>query len=298
MVAIEIVVALVVGGLVGFAVIVAGVSLNERRRVRAKQYVHEMVYRYGTHDADTAVRRERSRAVTPSLLDRLTPEWEKRRFRRQLLQAGVADPGAVDQILRRKAIGAALGGFIGLIVGVTGGGLWLLALPVLALAGLYLPELLLRGRSDERTEAIALGLPDALDLMNLSVSAGLGVQAALQHVAARETGPVADEFARVLQEIQLGIPRAEAFRSLAGRVRQPDLIRFAQAMVQVDRLGIPVARVLDEQSRDMRARRMSRAEEQAQKVSVKILGPLMACFLPALLLIVLTPAVISFLESS
>lgn len=297
MFAVEIVVALIVGLMVGAAVLIGASTLRAREHARTERAMREVIVRYSSSQA-RETSRARPRRAAPSLLDRLTPEREKERFRRNLLLAGIADSDGVDRVLFQKAIGLLVGVTLGLVVGVIGGGWWLWALPILGVAGLYFPELLIQGKRDERTEAIATGLPDALDLMHLAVAAGLGIQAALQHVAETEEGPVAEEFGRVLQEIQLGIPRAEAFRALADRVKQPDLIRFAQAMVQVDRLGIPVSRVLDEQSRDMRARRMARAEEQAQKVSVKILGPLMLCFLPALMLVVLTPAVLGFLASS
>ena len=104
---------------------------------------------------------------------------------------------------------------------------------------------------------------------------------------------MADEFGRVLQEMRLGMSRAEAFEAMAQRTRQVDLQRFVSAVLQADKLGIPIAAVLREQARDMRARRRDRAREQAQKVPVKILMPLMLCLLPGLFIIILGPAVIT-----
>jgi tight adherence protein C len=122
------------------------------------------------------------------------------------------------------------------------------------------------------------------------VEAGLGFQAALGQVATLQDGPVAEEFSRVLREMQLGQSRQDALTALADRTRDEDLLRFIAAMAQVDRLGIPIAAVLREQARDMRARRRDRARERAQKVPVKIMLPVVFCFFPMLIGIVIAPA--------
>ena len=132
-------------------------------------------------------------------------------------------------------------------------------------------------------------LPDALDMLNLCVECGLSFQAALAQVADEPEG-CGRSGVPGLQEMQLGVPRARR-RGDGGRTQQEDLQRFVSAILQVDKLGIPVAAVLREQAREMRAKRFSRAREQAQKVPVKILMPLMLCFLPGLFIIILGPAV-------
>ena len=143
---------------------------------------------------------------------------------------------------------------------------------------------------------MAKRLPDALDMLNLCVESGLSFAAAVGQVAANQKGPVADEFKIALQEMQYGRSRAEALTAMAGRTKQDDIERFVSAMLQVDKLGVPVATVLREQAKEMRAKRYSRAREQAQKVPVKILMPLMLCFLPALFIIILGPAAFSIAE--
>ena len=148
----------------------------------------------------------------------------------------------------------------------------------------------------KRDEEMAKRLPDALDMLNLCVESGLSFAAALGQVAANQTGAVAEEFAIALQEMQYGRSRAEALTAMAGRTKQEDVERFVSAMLQVDKLGVPVATVLREQAKEMRAKRYSRAREQAQKVPVKILMPLMLCFLPALFIIILGPAAFSIAE--
>ena len=109
---------------------------------------------------------------------------------------------------------------------------------------------------------------------------------------------MSEEFAAVLAELRMGKSRNEAFEDMAVRNTQPDLLRFVSAMKQVDKLGIPVSSVLQEQSREMRSTRREKAREQAQKVPVKILLPVMLCFLPGIFLIILGPAVISIFSSS
>ena len=129
------------------------------------------------------------------------------------------------------------------------------------------------------------------------MEAGLGFDAALAQVARNTKGPLAEEFFRVLQEMQLCTGRSDAMRALADRTDVTDLRGFITAMVQADAFGVPIANVLRIQSREMRIRRTQRAEESAQKVPVKILFPLIFCILPALFIVILGPAVIQIVNS-
>ena len=148
-----------------------------------------------------------------------------------------------------------------------------------------------------RTERLRRELPDALDLMTISVEAGLSFDAALAQVARNTTGPMAEEFFRVLQEMQIGWGRAEAMRALSDRTDLPELRGFVLAMIQADAFGIPVANVLRVQADEMRVKRTQRAEEAAQKVPVKILFPLIFCIMPALFVVILGPAIIQIFTS-
>lgn len=218
---------------------------------------------------------------------------QRERLRRHLAWAGKPTAEALSTVIDRKLIYLTVGLCIGLMAGLLyGGWLWLLV-PAVAVIGYLIPDLVVYNEALSRTEEITLGLPDALDMLDLCVESGLSLQGALDRVAAIQTGPVASEFGRVLHEMRLGVSRADAFAALATRTKQQDLQRFVGAMLQVDKLGIPVASVLKEQSLDMRAKRHSRAREQAQKVPIKILGPLMVCFLPCLFLVILGPAIIT-----
>jgi tight adherence protein C len=140
-------------------------------------------------------------------------------------------------------------------------------------------------------------LPDALDLLSISVEAGLGFDAALSQVARNTEGPLAQELARVLQEMQIGLGRSAALRALGERSTLPDLRSFTSAMVQADSFGIPVGQVLRVQSAEIRLKRRQRAEEQAQKVPVKIMIPLVLFILPCLFIAVIGPAIIRMMST-
>jgi tight adherence protein C len=155
--------------------------------------------------------------------------------------------------------------------------------------GYVLPNLLLKNAGDKRELLMRNALPDAIDLLTISVEAGLGFDAAVARVAKNTTGPLAQEFARLLQEMQLGMGRQEAMRAMGERTSLADLKSFCLAMVQADSLGIPIARVLRIQSHEMRTKRRQRAEEAAQKVPVKILFPVIFFILPTIFIVVIGP---------
>lgn len=159
-----------------------------------------------------------------------------------------------------------------------------------SILGYYVPEWLLRSRAGRRQAAIQRALPDALDLLSITVEAGLGFDSAMQRVAKQSSGPLGEELFRVLQEMQIGKPRAEALRSLAERTSVPELQSFVLAMVQADAFGIAIGQVLHVQAKEMRVKRRQRAEERAQKIPVKILVPLLLCVFPSLFVVILGPA--------
>jgi tight adherence protein C len=166
-----------------------------------------------------------------------------------------------------------------------------------ATAGFTVPNMLVYNTGVKRQEKIQKSLPDAMDMMTVCVEAGLGFDAALTQVARNTKGPLAHEFARVLQEMQFGMSRVDALKALAGRSTVVELRGLVAALVQASALGIPVAAVMREQAVDMRLKRRQRAEEKAQKVTVKILFPLIFCLLPALFVIVMGPGVLSIMKS-
>lgn len=192
--------------------------------------------------------------------------------------------GAVSLVL----VGAIVGGWsvFGTVVGVLGAG-------ALAFFG---PDWWLASVIGSRQHQIVRELPDMLDMLTISVEAGLGFDAALAKLVKNSRGPLAMEFGRALQEIQVGASRKEALRSMAERVDVPELSAFTAAIIQADIFGISVAQVLRTQSAEMRLRRRQRAEEQAQKLPVKMVLPLVLCLLPSTMLVVAGPAVIRIFE--
>lgn len=231
---------------------------------------------------------------------RLTPTGQTERIRHRLDLAGSPPRWDTDRVLAFKALGLVVGGAIGIIgsILIFQSILPVLAIgPVFALLGYYGPDLVLYQMAYNRSELIQKTLPDALDLLTISVEAGLGFDAALAQVARNTKGPLADEFFRVLQEMQIGLGRAEAFRALTDRTNVADLRNFVTAMIQADVFGIPIANVLRVQAREMRVKRTQRAEERAQKVPVKILFPLIFCILPMLFVVVIGPAAITIIRN-
>ncbi|MDO9496676.1 MAG: type II secretion system F family protein, partial [Nocardioides sp.] len=163
--------------------------------------------------------------------------------------------------------------------------------------GFFVPNLYLYQATYERSLRLQRDLPDAIDLLTISVEAGLGFDAALQQVSRNTEGPLAEEFSRVLREMQIGQGRSAALRALSERTTVPELRSFVSAMVQADAFGIPVAQVLRVQSSEMRVKRRQRAETKAQQVPVKMTVPLIFCILPCLFIAVMGPAAISAMES-
>ncbi len=157
--------------------------------------------------------------------------------------------------------------------------------------GLYLPVLWLNGRIRTRQHAIRRGLPDAIDLITVSVEAGLGLEAAMGRVARERDDEVARGFAQVLVEVQIGKSRAEALRDMAVRAGIAELSSFVTAILQAEQLGVNIAKVLRIQSDVMRVQRRQRAEEEAQRAPVKMSVVLVLFLLPALMLVILGPSV-------
>ena len=231
---------------------------------------------------------------------KLTPADHNERIRHKLEVAGNPPGWTVDRVTSLKFVGFAAALVIGLVVTMTLGLGFLTTLggvTLLAVAGYMAPNMYLYQKGYDRTQKIERALPDAIDLLTISVESGLGFDAALAQVARNTDGPLAEEFARVLQEMQIGLGRGAALRALGDRTHVPDVKGFVSSMVQADALGIPVAHVLRVQSREIRTKRRQRAEEQAQKVAIKILIPLIFCILPCLFIAVLGPAGISMIEA-
>jgi tight adherence protein C len=239
-------------------------------------------------------------ARTQSLGRRFTPEDASDRIREKLEKAGNPFGWTVERVMAGKVVGFGGALVISLVLGLLFG---LGFLPMLgfvvicSLAGYMAPNFYLYQKTYERSELLARSLPDAIDLLTISVESGLGFDAACAQVARNTDGPLADEFARMLQEMQIGRGRSDALRSMASRTNLADLGSFVSAMVQADAFGIPVGQVLRVQSSEIRVKRRQWAEEKAQQVPVKILVPLIFCILPCLFIVVLGPAAIAIMDN-
>ncbi len=238
-------------------------------------------------------------ARTLGLGRRLSGADSADRIRRKLDLAGNPPGWSVDRVTSGKIVGAVLGLLVALLFSLMLGtgtpGRVAVALAGLVV-GFFGPNLYLYQKAYDRSLQIQRDLPDAIDLMTISVESGLGFDAAVQQVSRNTHGPLADEFSRVLREMQIGQGRAAALRAMSDRTNVADLKTFVSAMVQADSFGVPVGQVLRVQSSEMRTKRRQRAEERAQQVPVKITVPLIFCILPCLFVSVMGPAVISIMD--
>jgi tight adherence protein C len=227
-----------------------------------------------------------------------TPGAVLAQMRRRLDYAGNPPYWTVERLFEVKTLGLFAGAASGAGLGLLTGGLSGLAVGLLVGGplGFFGPDIVLYDVSQRRQDRIRRTMPDILDVLTVSVEAGLGFDAALAQITRYGRGPLAREFARVLQEMQIGRSRIEALRALSARTSVTELKSFCAIVVQASELGVPIANVLREQAREMRVRRRQRAEEQAQKVPVKILFPLIFCLFPALFIVVLGPGVINILH--
>ncbi|MGE5589955.1 MAG: type II secretion system F family protein [Bacillota bacterium] len=231
---------------------------------------------------------------------RYTPSGIKDSYRRRLQQAG--RPMETAQFVGLKVLLSALFLVVGVafnLLLLAGSGLGMRLLVVLALVGLgaYLPDFWLSKQITERQKALERALPEVMDLLSVSVEAGLGFDGAIQKVAEKFREPVASEFGNYLKEIKLGKARADALRGLADRNALPDLQTFVASIIQADQLGVSFAKVLRVQSDQLRQKRRQRAEERAAKIPIKIMLPLVLFIFPTIFIVILGPAVISIAKN-
>ena len=164
-------------------------------------------------------------------------------------------------------------------------------------AGMYVPFFVLRQMVEERREAIRQSMPDVLDLLCVSVQAGLGFDGAMGKVTAKMKGPLIEEFERLLQELRMGITRRNALNRLAKRCGIEEMKLFTAALIQAEKLGVGTAQVLEIQSENMREMRRQRAKEKAAKLPVNIIFPTTVFIFPALFIVVLGPAIVTIMKT-
>lgn len=239
------------------------------------------------------IEEEKIKLLDSSFFLKLLGSGYRSNLREKLSKSGQIGDEFLIKIVKRKFIFFAIGLAFGALYFASSGG-YFKALFV-GLFGFMLPDILLTNTIQKRGEAIEGALPDAVEMLTMCVEAGLTFQQSLGKVSKNQNSVISTEFARVMSEIQIGEARSDALEAMAERLNHPDVKKFVSAMHQVDRLGIPISTVLKEQVKELRGKARDRAREKAQKVPVKILGPVMLCFLPSVLIIVIGPVILQVL---
>ena len=229
---------------------------------------------------------------------RLNPRVTVESVSLRLLAAGMGRTVTPTTFLAGQALFGALGAFFGF---TTGAGSWGLvgglAFGALSAAGGFaLPGVLVSGRARRRRDAIRRDLPDTLDLLAVSVEAGMGFDGAVAKVTEHMDGPLVEEFNLTLGEMRIGESRQDALKKMAERVATPEVATFTRAIIQADQLGISLGRILRVQAAETRLKRQAAAEEKAMKAPIKMLFPTVAFIFPAMFLVILGPAFISLME--
>jgi tight adherence protein C len=279
-------------GLMALAAAIPAVMVG-LSRARTVQAGHQAAIRYlGTGPGIDAVGRDLGPATRwfAGLARRISPAGLLERTRTKLSDLG--SERSAEQFLAFKGMAGAAGAVFGLWTMSSGFGMGLMVMAIAAPIGFFYPDVWLKRRQEARAEACRRSLPDSLDLMAISVEAGVGLEGALGRAAEDVGGPLGEEYSRLLREMQLGASRKEAFLDMRRRVNLPEMSSFVLALLQADTLGIAVGKVLRTQANEQRTKRRQRAREQAAKTPVKILFPLVFGIFPALLIVVLGPAII------
>ena len=298
--------ALMVAGGVSAVVFVVLSQIEERQMIR------ETLRQLDGYEVESTRDQElldplRDRALQPFLNGltglgrRFTPIGYVEKVKQRFVWAGEMDPTKVDRFLAVKVVTSALAvvAFIAIFIF---GVLPLSGMPKLVVGGAIVaafvmgPDSSLKKRVSSRQHEIQVTLPDVLDLLVISVEAGLGFEQALDRVIHSVPGAMSDEFSRMLGETRAGANRSDAMRALDDRCNMPELRIFVMAIIQADTFGVSIGRVLRSQSQEMRIKRRQLAEEQAQKAPVKMMIPMVFCIFPALFAVVLGPAILQIKE--
>ena len=233
---------------------------------------------------------------------RFTPVGYIEKVRLKFVYAGESGADAVDRFLAIRVVTAVLAVlsflavFIFNVLGLEGMSKLLVGL-LSVMVFLVGPDSWLNRKVADRQHQLQITLPDVLDLLTISVEAGLGFEQAMDRVIDAVPGPLSDEFSRMLGETRAGSNRADAMRAMDDRCNVPELRSFVLAILQADTFGVSIGRVLRAQSEEMRIKRRQLAQEKAQKAPVKMLIPMVFCIFPALFVVVLGPAALNIKDN-
>jgi tight adherence protein C len=259
---------------------------------------------YGRFRARTRLEREtlRSRALVPlsqslaGMVLKLNPRTSSESVGLKLQAAGLGQRITPTGFLAAKGLFALAGAAIALLlIGSAGGAGFMFGL-FLVLVGFFGPDYLVNIYARRRREQIRAALPDALDLLAVSVEAGLGLDGAIAKLTEHMEGPLAEEFGLTLSEMRIGESRGEALKRLGERADTPEVSSFTRSIIQADQLGTSLGRILRVQAADTRLRRQAAAEERAMKAPIKMLFPTVLFIFPAMFLVILGPAILNIDE--
>lgn len=286
------------------AVIAVSSTVQERAEVRRSLRAIEGYRIQGVRDQEL-LQSIGERIVAPlsgaavGIARRFTPVGYVESMRRKVVLAGNPPGYEVDRLLVLKVFGAAsvvpwffLVFFVLDLEGLFG----IVLFGFLTAASFFAADVAIDRRVEDRQRQIARRLPDVLDLLVISVEAGLGFEQAVDRTASSVPGPLSDEFRRMLQETRMGASRADALRALDERTQVTELRSFILAMLQADAFGVSIAKILRSQAEETRIRRRLAAQELAEKAPVKMLFPLVFCVFPAVFVVVLGPALITIAD--
>jgi tight adherence protein C len=283
----------------------AAMKADQRHSVRAA-HARLADYEASVEQRDLALEEPiASRVFAPTgafvlgLMKRILPPTYVEKVRRKLVRAGRAQTDDLDRFLVAQVLSVVAVPILWIVTwkftSIRGEDL-VAVFALVAVAGFVGPNAWLDRVIEERRLAIRRKLPDILDLLTISVEAGLGFEQALARAVQMVPGPLSEEFARMLGEMRAGASRADALKALDARTEIPELRSFVLALLQADVFGVSVGSILRNQAAEMRIRRHQYAQEQAQKAPVKMLFPMVFCIMPALFVVIAAPAFLSIFD--
>jgi tight adherence protein C len=293
-------------GAISFVFILVGMRSQKKGPAELESRLNAFALREGAVSATEQKEGFTSRVIRPAVkrwslhLGQRTPGASLERTRLRLNQAGnPSGLGPVEFIGLRYLITAGLGGGMFLLFTASGVA-FTMAMGIAAVSGVFgflVPNIWVDRKIKDRRKEITKSLPDAIDLLTISVESGLGFDPAMQRVAEKWDNALTREFARVLSEMRIGKAKRDALREMALRADEDGLSTFVSSVIQADTLGVPITQVLRIQSEAMRLRRRQMAEEKAQKAPLKMLFPMVFLIFPAFYVVILGPAVPQFIEA-
>jgi tight adherence protein C len=289
---------------IGGAIFVLGEAATYPSRLKAKSIKRAAEYgRIRIPRNERELLRFRERVMAPAVARlasiplKLGPKTNLESLSAKIVAAGLSSRLSATGFLAIKGGTTVGGGLLGLaLAAATAPAAIVLFVPTLAAAGFIAPGWVLTIKQRSRRETIRSELPDALDLLAVSVEAGLGFDGAVTKLTEHMDGALVEEFGLMLSEIRVGEARTPALRKMADRVDAPELSTFVRAVIQADQLGISLGRILRVQATDTRMRRQAAAEEKAMKAPIKMLFPTVLFIFPSMFIVVLGPAMLNILK--